>query len=326
MPYHPETNGQCVRFNQMLINMIRTLESNDKQHWKDYLPTLVHAYNCTKNNAVDFSPYYLMYGHKPRLPIDNKFSLLSSQTGEHSHNKFVAKLSTQLWQCYELTDRHQCKESTCHKQQYDWKMRASRLTPRDLWLIWQKAFTGKHKVGDCWEITKYVVVERQCNLPVYMIKAWKGDGWTWIVHRNLLMHIAPPYCEEGMKSESEDSDYDTPPGYVGLSEPNLRTTGPVIWVKLGLASWLKIYRRHGLSSPIHPVEVKEQLKVVGKLLMALVMKVNTGLALLNFDLGFIWRIHIYENKSIFFRSKQSKEKSSTGRDGNPHLLQSRQVP
>ena len=46
-PYHPETNGQCKRFNQTLISMIGTLEIQDKQCWKDYLPTLVHAYNCT---------------------------------------------------------------------------------------------------------------------------------------------------------------------------------------------------------------------------------------------------------------------------------------
>ena len=61
----------------MLSNMISMLASNDKQHWKVYLPTLVYAYNCTKNNAMDFSLYYLMYGYKPRLPIDIKFGLTS---------------------------------------------------------------------------------------------------------------------------------------------------------------------------------------------------------------------------------------------------------
>ena len=84
--YHLETNSQCERSNQMLINMIGTWESHDKQHWKHYLPTLVYAYNCTKNNATDFSLYYLMYRCKPRLPIDIKFGLTSPQTEEHFPN------------------------------------------------------------------------------------------------------------------------------------------------------------------------------------------------------------------------------------------------
>ena len=59
-PDHPDTVGQCERFNQTLVSMTGTLETKDKQCWKDYLPILVQAYNCTKNNAIDFSPYYLI--------------------------------------------------------------------------------------------------------------------------------------------------------------------------------------------------------------------------------------------------------------------------
>ena len=43
-------------FNQTLISMICTLEMKDKHHWKDYLPMLMQAYNCIKDNAMDFSP------------------------------------------------------------------------------------------------------------------------------------------------------------------------------------------------------------------------------------------------------------------------------
>ena len=121
MQYHPETNGQCERFNQTLISIFGTFEGKDKHHWKECLPTLLHAYNCTKNNATGFSPYSLMYGQKPRLPIDIKLGLVSPQAEGHSHNKFLAKLNTWLRWCYQLADLHQC-----HKQWYDWKMRASR--------------------------------------------------------------------------------------------------------------------------------------------------------------------------------------------------------
>ena len=50
--------------------MLGTLPQKPKRTWREQVPTLVHAYNCTRNNAMGFSPYYLMLGHKPHLPID----------------------------------------------------------------------------------------------------------------------------------------------------------------------------------------------------------------------------------------------------------------
>ena len=65
------------------------------------------------------------------------------------------------------------------------------------------------------------------NLSVYTIKPWAGERQTCVVHRNLLMYITPPHRQEGMQSESEDSDYDTLPEDVELSEPAMSTTGAV---------------------------------------------------------------------------------------------------
>ena len=68
--YQPQTNGQCGGFNDTLINMMGTLPDKPKSTWREQVPTQVHAYNCTRNNATGFSPYYLMFGWKPGLPID----------------------------------------------------------------------------------------------------------------------------------------------------------------------------------------------------------------------------------------------------------------
>ena len=153
-PYHPETNAQCKRFNQTIVSMIGMLVIKGRKHWKKYLTMLVHVYNCTKNNVTDFSPYHLMYGCKPQLPINIWFCLTSTESEEHSHSKFLAKLKSQVWQCYELAEKHQNKESIHQGQWHDCKIRASGLEPGDLCLVQQKVFGGKHKIKDHWVNTK----------------------------------------------------------------------------------------------------------------------------------------------------------------------------
>ena len=71
--YHPQTNGQCEPFNATLINMLGTLTEKPKSTWTEQVPTLVHAYTCTRSNVTDFSLYYLMFGRKPHSPIDILF-------------------------------------------------------------------------------------------------------------------------------------------------------------------------------------------------------------------------------------------------------------
>ena len=68
--YHLQMNGQCECFNVTLISMLGTLPEKPKSTSREQIPTLVHAYNCTRNNATGFSPYYLMFGCKPHLSID----------------------------------------------------------------------------------------------------------------------------------------------------------------------------------------------------------------------------------------------------------------
>ena len=74
-PYHIQTNGQCKRFNGTLLNMLGTLTPEQKKDWKSHVPALVHAYNCTRNTATGFSPYFLLFGREPRLPVDVEFGL-----------------------------------------------------------------------------------------------------------------------------------------------------------------------------------------------------------------------------------------------------------
>ena len=72
--------------------MLGTLPLEKKSEWKNHIGTLVHAYNCTRNSATGFSPYYLMYRRQPHLPVDVTFGLASKTTTAPDTSKFVQKM------------------------------------------------------------------------------------------------------------------------------------------------------------------------------------------------------------------------------------------
>ena len=75
-PYHAKTNGQVELMNQMIICMIDKLEEDKKACWSEHLPELLLAYNATRSAVTGYSPYYLLFGRRPRIPVDYLFPTL----------------------------------------------------------------------------------------------------------------------------------------------------------------------------------------------------------------------------------------------------------
>ena len=121
-------NGQCEHFNSTLLNMLGTLTPEQKMDWKSHVPTLVHAYNCTKNAATGFSPYYLIFGREPRLPADVEFGLQrGSQNSSLGESSYVSQLKRRLRFAHNKAKKMAKRQQAKHRELYHQKCRGAEL-------------------------------------------------------------------------------------------------------------------------------------------------------------------------------------------------------
>ena len=144
--YHPQMNSQCERFNSTIISMFGTLPPECKSDWKSSIGVLVHTYNCTQNSATGFSPYFLMHGRQPQLPIDITLGLTPKSVAMPTSTKYVQKIKEHVRCTHKKANLFQQKEAQCHKQNYDKCSKAVALRTGDTVLIHVTAFKGRHKI------------------------------------------------------------------------------------------------------------------------------------------------------------------------------------
>ena len=212
-PYHPQGNGQCERFNSTLCNMLGTLSEEEKSDWKSYLGCMTHAYNCTKHASTTYSPYYLLFGRHPRLPIDVEFGLPKSNCGDNSSkSRYVQKLRRRLNYAYQKATKVANQKANKYKSMYDKTIRGPQLQEKDLVLVKIVAHKGRHKLQDKWEPEEYVVVEQPiAGTPVYRVQPVTGANIRTL-HRNLLLPLGvklkPDYDLDDSILDEDDSSSD----------------------------------------------------------------------------------------------------------------------
>ena len=89
-PYTPRSNGKTENFNKFLKASIRKLCQEDKEAWDQVLPQILFAYRCcTHTSSTGESPYTLVHGRDPVLPIHKLIKVTIPCQDESSLGKSI---------------------------------------------------------------------------------------------------------------------------------------------------------------------------------------------------------------------------------------------
>ena len=72
--YHPQCDGLVEKFNSTIISMLSKTVEKHGRDWDRNLPYILFAYREAVQDSTKISPFYLLYGHRPLLPMDAALS------------------------------------------------------------------------------------------------------------------------------------------------------------------------------------------------------------------------------------------------------------
>ena len=179
--------------NQMIICMIGKLEEDRKACWSEHLPELLLAYNATCSAVTRYSPYYLLFDRRPRLPVDYLFPTLHDSPHQTKMEVSVVAMQKRLKEVFTVARCLTSEEVARQCRYYDHKTGAVALQPGDIVMVCTDGFVGKRKVKDQWEDGGFIVESQLEDWPVYKVKFPTSDARQkpkyWILHRNCLLLI-----------------------------------------------------------------------------------------------------------------------------------------
>ena len=153
--YHPQGNGVCERFNRTLHGLLITLEEYEKKKWPDYISQLVAFYNMSVHDTTGFSPFELLFGREPRLPVDPN----QLEEEEGSLEEWVEEWKERQKVIWQVAKKNEKKRKTVTRkareskgERMDWE------AGREVFLR-NNAKIGRCKIQDEWGKERWKVIE-----------------------------------------------------------------------------------------------------------------------------------------------------------------------
>ena len=75
-PYHLQRNGKLEIFHKYLKPTLRKFCENDQDNWDQYNNQVIGSYHVTPHLTTTKTPFFLIYGRDPNLPLHQLLELM----------------------------------------------------------------------------------------------------------------------------------------------------------------------------------------------------------------------------------------------------------
>ena len=184
--------GYTKHYRGWSASSIRKNARNGPKH----IGSVLIDYNATWSQVTGYSPYFLMFGWRPRLPVDLLFPTVNTREWTRTINEYVKALYERLSECLQLAQESASKEAKRQKWLYNRRVGAVELHPEDCVLVHLDAFQGQHrKLKNQWGDDIHTMINRKAtSIPVYEVKN-ERTGKRKVLHRARLLLWLTDYGE-----------------------------------------------------------------------------------------------------------------------------------
>ena len=175
--YHPQGDGMVERFNRTLLQLLRAYVQQQSD-WEGQLPLLLYAYRTARHTSTHLSPFLLLIGRDPVLPIMP--SLAGDDGKGHDPHSYEHTLKVRLAELRDLVECHITQEAQRQKEFYDSTMKSRTFNVGDtVWLHMPTAGKLNARWEGGWTVKKVLS-------PVNVAVEHASTARTRVVHLNRL--------------------------------------------------------------------------------------------------------------------------------------------
>ena len=192
--YHPQANGLCERLNHTLADMLSMYVNSNHMNWDEILPYITFAYNISKQEYTRYTPFYLIYGRRAVLPIDEALAVKSDLFSSNEANEdYAVRVAENLTLAREAVYQKLRLVHLQQKADYDKKRRDASFSEGELVLIYKpiRKVGRSEKLLHQW-LGPYQIIRQTSDLN-YEVKLHKGKSdKSDIVHKVNMKPFYPP--------------------------------------------------------------------------------------------------------------------------------------